>query len=170
MRAAILVCGVLTFAPTAHGQNKMVELNSIRLYLPDDLLRQRLGDDVTPLADYMKALQQKLGEFWAKGEYEKAKGLFVAVGVKPNQRVRVWCDAVDGEIPPETLAKLEKTLADVPSVAVKNGPIAFALEVKLGGQTPEKFPVFPNVWTDAAKASKQPLMVPDVMFKAVWAD
>src|SRR5207244_1633853 len=89
-------------------ETKVVDLNSIRLYLPDDALKQRLGDDASPLADYIKSLQKETAAFWDKAEKPKAKGLFVAVGVKPGKKARVWCEAVDGEIPAETLTKLEK--------------------------------------------------------------
>jgi hypothetical protein len=148
----------------------MVELNSIRLYLPDNLLRQRLGDDASPLTGYIKAMQKEMAAFWDKAEKPKAKGLFVAVGVKPGKKPRVWCEAVDGEIPTATLAKLEEKLRAVPAVAVKQGPIAFAVEINLRGQKPEKFPELPNAWREAGKKSKEPLMVPDGLFKVVWPD
>ena len=107
--------------------------------------------------------------FWNKTEKPKAKGV-VAVGVKPGKKARVWCEAVDGDIPPETLTELDKKLGDVPPVAVKQGPIAFAVEIKLSGQKPEKFPEMPEAWSEAAKKSKEPLMIPDGLFKVVWPD
>jgi hypothetical protein len=171
MRAVVVVCGIACFAIVVQAQEKkVVELNSIRLYLPDKALRQRLGDDASPLADYIKALQKEAAAFWEKGEQPMAKGLLIAVGVKPGNKARVWCDAVDGEIPAETLTKLEEKLGGVPAVAVKEGPIAFAIEIKLWGQTPAKFPELPKAWSEAAKKSKEPLMVPDGLFKVIWAD
>jgi hypothetical protein len=56
------------------------------------------------------------------------------------------------------------------SIVNKNGPIAFALELGLRGEMPEEFPVMPQSWTDAAKASKEPLLVPDGLFKVIWPD
>jgi hypothetical protein len=171
MRAVGVACWFACLAAVGHAQEKkVVELNSIRLYLPDATLRQRLGDDATPLAGYIKSLQKEGDAFWAKAEQPKAKGLLVAVGVKPGKKARVWCDAVDGEIPAETLARLEKKLAEVPAVAVQQGPIAFAVEIKLWGAKPEKFPEMPKAWVEAAKKSKERLLVPDALFQIVWPD
>jgi hypothetical protein len=164
---------VLAFCCTAiaHAQEKkVVELNSVRLYLPDDLLKERLGSDVKPVAEYIKALEKEAAAFWAKTEQPKAKGLLIAVGVKPGKSARVWCDSIDGDIPAETLTKLEKKLGEVAAVDVKEGPIAFALEVKLWEQKPDKFPEMPKAWAEAAKKQKEPLMIPDGLFKHIWAD
>ncbi|CEF49239.1 unnamed protein product [uncultured bacterium] len=151
-------------------EKKLVELNSVRLYLPDDTLRQRIGNDSSPLADYIKSLQKEAALFWEKAEPPKAKGVLIAVGVKQDKKSRIWCDAVDGEISAEALAKMEKKLGEVPAIAVKKGPIAFAVEINLQGQKPEKFPEMPKAWVEAAKKSKEPLMFPDELFKIVWAD
>jgi hypothetical protein len=149
---------------------KVVDLNSIRLYLPDDALRQRLGNDAAPLAEYIKSLEKETAAYWDKAGKPKAKGLFIAVGVKPGKKARVWCEAVDGDIPAETITKLAERLDGVPALAVKQGPIAFAVEIKLWGQKPGKFPELPKAWRQAAKKSKQPLMIPDGLFQVVWPD
>ena len=168
MRATALVyCLVYALAGQAQ-EKKVVELNGIRLYLPDDTLRKRLGDDASPLSNYIKSLQKEAEAFWKKTDQPKAKGLFIAVGVKPGKKAKVWCDAIDGEIPADVLAKLEKRLSEVPAVAVKEGPIAFAVEIHLWGQKPEKFLELPKAWVEAAKKSKDPLMVPDGLFKVIW--
>src|SRR5262245_40593545 len=100
MRAIPAVCLVVCLASVAHAEEKPATfLNSVLLYLPDDALRQRLGDDVSPLALYIKSLQKETATFLEKVGRPKAKGLLVAVGVKPGRMARVWCDAVDGEIP-----------------------------------------------------------------------
>jgi hypothetical protein len=151
-------------------EKKAIEVSRIRLYLPDAPLRQRIGKDVTPLADYVKSLEKEITSFWEETEQPKAKGLLVAVGIKPGKKSRLWCDAIEGEIPAEMLSKLEKKLAEVPTIAVKEAPIAFALEVRLWGQKPDKFPEIPKAWVDAAKKSKVPLMIPDELFKVVWPE
>ena len=170
MRVFPIACLFLLCAGGQAQEKKVVELNSIRLYLPDAALRQRLGDDVSPLVKYVKAIELETVMFWQKAEQPKAKGLLIAVGVKPDKKVKVWCDPVDGEIPADVLARLEKRLGDLPAVAVNQGPIAFALEVKLWGQKPGKFPEMPQAWIEAAKKSKEPLMVPDGLFKLLWPD
>jgi hypothetical protein len=171
MRAVTAACWLACLVGAGQAQEaKVVDLDSIRLYLPEDALRQRLGEDASPLAAYIKSLQKETAAFWDKAGKPKAKGLFVAVGVKPGKKARVWCEAVDGEIPTETLTKLEEKLGEVPAVAVKQGPIAFAVEIKLWGQKPEKFPELPKAWREAGQKSKEPLMVPDGLFKVVWPD
>jgi hypothetical protein len=132
-------------------------------------LRQRLGN-VEPLVAYIKAVQNETALFWAKEEKPNAKGLFIAIGVKPGKKSKFWCEAVDGEILAATLSKLEKRLAAVEPVAAKSGPIAFALEIKFRGQQPAKFPEMPKAWADAAKNIKTPLLIPDELFKVVWPD
>jgi hypothetical protein len=171
MRALAVAGALICLTTVGHAQEKsVVELNSIRMYLPDEDMRERVGDDATPLGNYVKALQKEAAAFWQNASQPKAKGLLVAVGVKPGKNVRVWCDPVDGEIPAETLAKLERKLGEVPAVAVRRGPIAFALEIKLWGQQPKNFPEAPKAWVDAAKKAKEPLTIPDSLFKVVWAE
>jgi len=58
----------------------------VRLYLPDSELHRRLGDDATPLADYIKVLVSTTTEFWKKSAEPEAKGLLIAVGIKPGKR------------------------------------------------------------------------------------
>jgi len=147
----------------------VAEVSRIRLYLPDKLLRQRVGD-ADPLVVYIKSLQKETGAFWEKAEKPNAKGLLLVVGVKPDKKAKVWCQAVEGEIPATTLSQFEKQLSALAPVAVKEGPIAFALEIKLAGQQPAKFPEMPKAWADAAKDAKTPLQIPDGLFKVVWPD
>jgi hypothetical protein len=77
---------------------------------------------------------------------------------------------VDGEIPAELIKKLERELAAVEAFDLLKSPAAFGLEVKLFGQSPEKFPEFPDVWLEAAKNSGAPLSPPDDLFKIIWPD
>jgi len=171
LRLIAIACLIACLAAPTQGQEKkMIDVNSIRLYLPDAALRERLGDDVSPLAKYIKALEKETATFWEKSEQPKAKGLLIAIGVKPGNKARVWCEAVDGEVPAEILAKLEKKLGEVSAVRVKQAPVAFAIEIKLWGQKPERFPEMPKAWAEAAKKSKAPLLVPDGLFKVIWPD
>jgi hypothetical protein len=168
-RVVLVVWGLLLCSIASPAQETaVVELNRVRLYLPDADLNRRLGTDVKPLASYIKAIEAEAAGFFEKAGRPKAKGLFVVVGVKPEKKVKVWCEAVDGEIPAAVIARLEATLGDVPTVAVRQGPIAFAMEVKLWGQTPAKFPEIPRVWAETAKRSKEPLTIPDGLFTVLW--
>ena len=170
MRALAVASGLICLTTVGHAQEKsVVDLNLVRLYLPDEVMRERVGD-ATPLAAYVKALQKEAAAFWEKAPQPEAKGLLVAVGVKPGRKARVWCDPVDGAIPVATLVSLERKLREVPAPAIKGGPIAFTLELKLWGQRPERFPELPKAWAEAAKKAKEPLMIPDALFKVVWPE
>ena len=46
-----------------------------------------------------------------KEKLPKAVGLLIAVGIKKGKKSRVWCESIEGEIPAETLRRLETALA-----------------------------------------------------------
>jgi hypothetical protein len=172
-RIALLTVLLASAAPTRGADEpRPTDLNQIRLYVPIPQLEERFGKDVEPLASYMKALQKRADEILAKEkEKPKAKGLLIAVGIKSKKNARVWCQAVEGEIPADLLKRLEQELGKVEAVDLKKGPAGFALEVNLFGQKPEKFPEFPQTWVDAAKKGESKLLLPpDELFKGIWPD
>ena len=100
-----------------------------------------------------------------------AKGLLIAVGIKSKKNTRIWCQAVEGDVPAALLQELEKELAKVEAVDLKKGPAGFAMEVNLFGQKPGNYPMFPQTWVDAAKKSETKLLLPpDDLFKIIWPD
>lgn len=152
------------------GQSMLIDFSRVRLYLPDDILSQRLGGDASILADYIAMLEKAAAAFWAEFAEPKAKGLFVAVGVCGYNKTKVWCEAVGGEIPGELLANLEKVLGEVPAFAAPEGPIAFAIEAGLWHQTADEYPALPHAWVVACTGSDDPLMIPDELFKVIWPE
>lgn len=148
----------------------MINVNSVRLYLPDDLLGPRVGNDVQPLADYIKSLENRTVEYWSSHDPENANGLLIAIGVKPNGESRAWCDALDGTVSDKTLRDFEAQMALVPSVKVKDGPIAFAIEVAFAGRSVSIFPEIPTAWSSAARDAKKTMMIPDDLFTRLWPD
>jgi hypothetical protein len=165
--SAMCICS--TSANGGDGE-KPAKLNQLRLYIPGPELPERVKD-VKILAEYIKALEKVASESVGKSEKPKAKGLLIAVGIKSAKKTRVWCQPVDGEYPDELLRKLEKDLAKVEAIELKKSPIAFGMEVRLFGQSPKKFPEFPDVWLEAAKKTDTKLLVPpDDLFKAIWPD
>lgn len=155
----------------AADEPTVAELNQLRLYVPTPELAKRIGDDVEPLTNYIKALQKAASELLGKAEKPKAKGMLIAVGIKSGKKSRIWCQAVDGDIPEELLRKLEKELEKIETIELKRGPMAFGMEVKLHGQKVGQFPEFPAAWLEAAKKTEQKLLVPpDELFKTIWPD
>ena len=72
------------------------------------------------------------------------KGLLVAVGITAGRRSRVWCQAVEGDIPTALPRTLERELADVEAVELKQAPAGFGLKFALNGKTPSEFPEAPE--------------------------
>lgn len=172
LRLSLLVVVLAGLASPARCDDpKPADLNQLRLYVPIPQLEDRFGKDVEPLANYIKALQKRTGDLLAKEEKPKAKGLLLAVGIKSKKNTRIWCEAVEGDVPESLLRKLEKELAKVEAVDLKKGPAAFAMEVNLFGQKPRKYPEFPQNWVDVAKKSETKVLVPpDDLFKVIWPD
>jgi len=168
----LLVCGLLAVGSShAADEPKAAKINQIRLYIPTPMLEERIGNDVKPLANYIKALEKGTAEFMAKEKQPKAKGVLIAVGIKSKTKTRIWCEAVDGDVPDGLLHKLEKELAKVEAVDPKKAPIAFAIEINLFGQKAEKFPEFPKVWFESRDKDKPTKVVPpDDLFKSIWPD
>jgi hypothetical protein len=171
-RCGLLVAALVCLASPAQCQDsKPAELNQLRLYIPIPQLEDRFGKDVKPLRNYIKALEKRASEILAKEKQPGAKGLLIAAGIKSKKNTRIWCQAVEGDIPEALLRKLEKELARVEAVDLKKGPAGFAMEVKLFGHKPEKYPEFPQSWEAAAKKSETKLLVPpDDLFKIIWPD
>jgi hypothetical protein len=68
------------------------------------------------------------------------------------------------------LEKFCVALEKVKAIEVKGGPIAFAMELGLRSEMPSEFPVIPQSWTEAAKATGEPLLIPDALFEVIWRD
>lgn len=150
---------------------KPADLDRLRLYVPIPQLRERFGKDMVPLANYIKALVRRASEILGKEKPPRAKGLLIAVGIKSKTRTRVWCQAVEGDVPAALLRRLERELAKVPAVDLRKAPAGFGMEVKLFGRKPAKYPVFPDAWLEAAKKAKAKLLLPpDEVFKTLWPD
>jgi hypothetical protein len=163
---AAVVLHVVRFAAAEEPQP--AKLHQINMCVPIPQLTDRFGKDAKPVSMYIKALEKRAGEILAKEKQLSAKGLLIAVGIKSKADTRVWCEAVDGDMPEELLQQLETELAKIEAVDLKVAPAAFGVEINLFGQKPEKFPEFPKSWVDAAKKSKTALVPPDDLFKTIW--
>jgi hypothetical protein len=134
-------------------------------------MEERFGKNVDPLANYIKLLEKRTEELLSKEKPPKAKGLLIAMGIKSKTKTRAWCQAVEGEIPDDLLRHLEKELAKVEAIDLRKAPAGFAMEIKLFGQKPSKYPQFPDTRIEAANKKKPTTMVPpDELFKIIWPD
>jgi len=147
-----------------------MDLQQVRLLVPIPQIERRLGtDDVTPLADYTKAVQKSATEFWAAKNKPKANGILITIGIKPGKKGRVWCEAVEGEIAAEDLRSLEDRLSKIVPVSTKEN-FAYSLECRLGDKEVKDFPIVPKSWLEASKKAKMEAVIPDEMFKLIWKD
>lgn len=146
------------------------EVNAVRLYVPIPELESRLGKDATVISEYIKDVKKATLDCLATAKQPDANGLLLTVGMKPSGATKVWCEAVEGDVPAELLRKLEKEVAAVKPCPVKAN-MAFALQLELGGRKVEKFPEFPAVWLEAATKNEGTLLIPpDELFKTIWPD
>jgi tetratricopeptide (TPR) repeat protein len=153
-------------------QPKAADLDRLTLLNPTTQFSQRIGE-IEPFGDYVKTVWQKADEIVAKAKPAdvKAKGLVITVGVKSKNKARVWCDAVEGEIPGDLLRQLETELAQVEAIDLQQAPVAFALNMKLFHRQPTKFEKIPPSLTDAAKKQGiKTIIPPDELFKKIWPD
>jgi phosphotransferase system HPr-like phosphotransfer protein len=170
-RLALMVAVCTCVAAWSADEPKPVALSQIVLYVPVPVLEERLGKDVRPLANYIKALEKRAEEVLSEGKQPEAKGLLVVVGIKSRSDTRIWCQAVDGKVAAELLQRLEEELAKVEAVDIKQGAASFAMQVNLFGQKPKRFPRFPDVWLEEAEKSNTKLMIPpDELFERIWPD
>jgi len=132
-------------------------------------LKKRVPD-VGSVESYIKALSKAARAALEDSKQQDACGVLIAVGVKPGKKSKVWCEAVDGSLSEETLKKLGAVLEKVPTVEVKDGPIAFVLKGVLWKRKVKEFPIYPSLWKKAIAEAGGSLIVPDELFKIIWAD
>lgn len=160
-----------TFAPEspAPPANAAFELKQLRMYVPLQQVQERLGPEPLQFANYVKALEKKAAEIVAAHSAVDAPGLLIAVGIKSPTKTRIWCQAVEGELPPELLEQLQTELAAIKACALKKSPMAFGLEIGLNGESPTAFPQVPAAWQEEAiRTNTQVLNPPDELFKTLW--
>ncbi|WP_454857650.1 hypothetical protein [Promicromonospora soli] len=133
----------------------------------------RLPDGVGEVAAYAQTLTWTCNELLSQlGQDLGSMGIFIAVGIKPARRVRLWCEQVDGTLPDDVWPVLTELLNGAgtgvhPQVTA---PVAFALEGIVGGGPSTEFPEVPRAWVNAAAEADERLTVPDGLFDLVFAD
>ena len=128
---------------------------------------------VAELAAYCKALAWVGKEYFGQlGQDFGSMGVLIVVGIKPGKRVRLWCEQVDGDIPPDIWQVFVELLEGagqnvLPTVL---GPVACALECLLGAGPSTGFPMGPSIWREAARSAAETLTIPDALFEVVFPD
>lgn len=158
--------------PPAVGSGEYFQLGALRLYQPESVLQERIPSGPAELAAYCKTLAWVGREYLGRlGQDFGSTGVLIVVGVKPGKRIRLWCEQIDGDIPPEiwqVVELLDGAGQDVlPTVS---GPVACALECLLGGGPSTGFPIDPIIWQEAARSAGGTLLIPDALFEVVFPD
>jgi hypothetical protein len=145
-------------------------LVSVRLYQTDSELAGRMPGGTSALAAYIKTLVWVGTEYFGRlGHDFGSLGILVAVGVKPSQCVKQWCEVIAGTIPADVWSTFVNLLSGAGSgvIPVVRAPIAFALETRLG-RGPDAFPQVPRSWSEAAAGHESGLSVPDGLFELIF--
>ena len=159
--------------PPATTSGEYFQLGKLRLYQPDSNLRERLPSGVAELAAYCKTLTWVGTEYFARlGQDFGSMGILIAVGIKPGKRIRLWCEQIDGDIPPDIWQVFVELLegAGQNVLTTVSGPVACALEYLLGAGPSTGFPIGPSIWQEAARSAAKDLEIPDTLFEIVFPD
>jgi hypothetical protein len=155
--------------PSASAQDPVFVMTSAALYQPNDVLVERLGD-ASGLASYAKALVAAASDEISKWPSRTPVQGILVVAVKPNGGVRVWLVVPKGSMPDAQSIALKRDLEAVaPVVAVRIGPVAFAINFSAWGAapaTPEPPPI-PDEWR-AAMEGRPAGVIPDAVLAVIW--
>ncbi len=142
---------------------------SVQLYQTHDELTARMGDE-SAMSIYVKQFEKAATACLADAGEEDARGVMIAVVVKPGKRTMVWCEAVGGSLSDDILKKLNDAFCALPAPDVREGPVAFMLKGTLRNGEVEKFPEFPKAWSEAIAASGRPFTSLDELVMIIWPD
>jgi hypothetical protein len=146
-------------------------------FVPDNIglvqsqsdLVARLGD-TSVLKDYVKVFASAVQSALSGADRGDARGLLVAVGLKPGKKIRAWLEPIEGALPETTLKKLDDTLARVLAIEVTGGPVAFILKGNLWDRKAERYPDLPAAWSTVKDASGKPATSLDEIFVVIWPE
>jgi hypothetical protein len=151
--------------------NHKVQLDSVMLYQPNEVLAQRVVDE-KQLRYYVEVVGHTVQEYFARVPLVGGYGLTVVMAVKPGRRVRCWVEFVP-EVPEPTRRGLAQRLQQLQPPEVQIGPIAFATRLRMHGGPPdgqEPFVFLPAEWANlVAQASPDSkLLIPDDILDRLW--
>jgi hypothetical protein len=140
--------------------------HEIVLLMPQDHLGARVDADA--LAAQIHGIGVEVVRLYARGEICVAPmGVFIAV--KPNRRVKIWVEGIEGSLSAEDAALIERRASAVTAPEVR-GAIAYVCAFPRKGTNLAGPPPLPQAWKEAARTAGKPLMIPDGMLAAVWPD
>jgi hypothetical protein len=75
-------------------------MSRVRLYLPDDEFGRRLVGGTAEITAYIQTLAWVATQYFGRlGRDFGSLGVLIALGIKPERKVKLWCEVVGGQIP-----------------------------------------------------------------------
>jgi hypothetical protein len=140
--------------------------HKVVLLMPEDRLGARVGTD--GLAAQIDGIGTEVKRLYASGKIQVAP-MSVFVAVKPDRRVKIWVEGIEGSLSAEDAALIERHASAVTAPDV-SGAIAYVHAFPRKGTDVAGPPPLPHAWKEAARTAGKTLVLPDGMLAAVWPD
>jgi hypothetical protein len=154
------------------GDGKAFAVANLILYQPDEVLTARLPG-AKEFAVYVKQLEAVAADFF--GASKTPESIQIVVAVRPGKQAHVWFISTKRAGDAKDFDPLRAKLEAVTPIAVRGGPIAFAISAKIAGGDGDNAPdvkdfkpPIPKEWTDATRDAQSDIPVPDGFLDAVW--
>jgi hypothetical protein len=135
-----------------------VELQSVALYQPEDVVASRLPDGVAGLSTFIGRLVAAAADEFARDE---ATSRALVVAITP-ERCALWMFHPNGAV--DERAGVRARLSSVARPRVAGGAVAFALFLRHGEDfPPSDGPPVPAEWAELAREAGTPLDVDEIL-------
>jgi hypothetical protein len=145
-------------------------IRQVRLYLSDEEFSRRVGTSTAELAAYLQTLVWVADQYFSGLRRDFGSlGVLIAVGIKPERRIKLWLEVVGGQIPHDVWSPVASLLdgAGVNVWPLVTAPVALAIDVVLGNG-PASFPDVPTAWSEAARTHGQRVAIPEGIFELLF--
>lgn len=139
-----------------------MQLLSVRLYQPDDVLTERIPDDSDGLSRFIRSLGAKLNQ--PEFENPPAEERALVVGISPAGRSIGWAIDRTGDLLNPDQQYLEHALQELKPPAVVGGAIVFAIHYSQAASGNDWIPL-PKEWNDLAQAAGGALPVDELVMQ-----
>ncbi len=139
---------------------------TIVLLMPQDELGARVTTNA--LSEQIRCISAEVSQLYSRGKIQVSPmGVFVAV--KPNRRVKVWVEGIEGDLSPDDAALVERHASAVTAPTVTDA-ITYVCAFPRKGAGLSGPPPLPQAWREASKTAGKALLLPDGMLAEVWPD
>ena len=149
----------------------VLSMDTLILYQPDKILKERLATDASLLADYALRVEAEANKVLAMEEPQKGVSGAIVIAIKPGEQSRIWLVLGENTFPETLKETLLEKLSAIEAIPVKKGPIAIGLKFDAwgGGKPLEESHPIPNEWKEAVK-NESAHIFPDTPLAVLWPD